>query len=153
PSCSSATGRSPAVTCPASTSTSRSATGNSPASSRVCTRATPTARWESPPTASKPSRRKSFASQNRRRQRSSGSGNRVALLYELIERPELDAPVLILALDGWIDAGLGAANARASLLNTMAPRTVARFDSDELLDHRARRPTMHLVEGVVTGMT
>ncbi len=74
-------------------------------------------------------------------------------LYELIDRPELDAPVLILALDGWIDAGLGAANARASLLSTMSPRTVARFDSDELLDHRARRPTMHLVEGVVTGLT
>jgi proteasome assembly chaperone (PAC2) family protein len=35
----------------------------------------------------------------------------------------------------------------------MSPRTVARFDSDELLDHRARRPTMHLVEGVVTGLT
>jgi proteasome assembly chaperone (PAC2) family protein len=74
-------------------------------------------------------------------------------LYELIERPAVDAPVLILALDGWIDAGLGAANARASLLNTMSPTTVARFDSDELLDHRARRPTMHLVEGVVTGLT
>jgi proteasome assembly chaperone (PAC2) family protein len=77
----------------------------------------------------------------------------VANLYELIDRPELDAPVLILALDGWIDAGLGAANARASLLTTMSPRTVARFDSDELLDHRARRPTMHLVDGVVTGLT
>jgi len=74
-------------------------------------------------------------------------------LYELIERPALDAPVLILALDGWIDAGLGAANARASLLNTMSPKTIARFDSDELLDHRARRPTMHLVGGVVTGLT
>jgi proteasome assembly chaperone (PAC2) family protein len=74
-------------------------------------------------------------------------------LYELIDQPKLDAPVLILALDGWIDAGLGAANARASLLSTMSPRTVARFDSDELLDHRARRPTMHLVEGVVTGLT
>jgi proteasome assembly chaperone (PAC2) family protein len=74
-------------------------------------------------------------------------------LYELIERPAVDAPVLILALDGWIDAGLGAANARASLLNTTSPKTVARFDSDELLDHRARRPTMHLVEGVVTGLT
>jgi proteasome assembly chaperone (PAC2) family protein len=77
----------------------------------------------------------------------------VAPLYELIERPVVDAPVLVLALDGWIDAGLGAANARASLLNTMSPKTIARFDSDELLDHRARRPTMHLVGGVVTGLT
>ncbi len=77
----------------------------------------------------------------------------MADLYELVERPELDAPILILALDGWIDAGLGSANARASLLETMSPVTVARFDSDALLDHRARRPTLHLVEGVVHGMT
>jgi proteasome assembly chaperone (PAC2) family protein len=77
----------------------------------------------------------------------------VAPLYELIERPELDQPVLILALDGWIDAGVGAANARAALLSALTPTTVAMFDSDELLDHRARRPTMHLVEGVVTGLT
>ena len=31
--------------------------------------------------------------------------------------------------------------------------TVATFDTDELLDHRARRPTMHLVEGVLAGLT
>jgi proteasome assembly chaperone (PAC2) family protein len=74
-------------------------------------------------------------------------------LFELVERPDLESPVLILALDGWIDAGLGAANARAALLSGLDPITVALFDSDELLDHRARRPTMHLVEGVVTGLT
>jgi hypothetical protein len=32
-------------------------------------------------------------------------------LYELLERPELAEPVMILALDGWIDAGGGAASA------------------------------------------
>ena len=74
-------------------------------------------------------------------------------LYEFVERPDLEAPALILALDGWIDAGLGAANARAALLASVDPVTVATFDSDQLLDHRARRPTMHLVDGVVTGLT
>jgi proteasome assembly chaperone (PAC2) family protein len=74
-------------------------------------------------------------------------------LFELVERPDLESPVLILALDGWIDAGLAAANARAALLSALDPATVAIFDSDQLLDHRARRPTMHLVEGVVTGLT
>ncbi|SRR5581483_630676 len=74
-------------------------------------------------------------------------------LFELLERPDLDAPVLVLALDGWIDAGMGAANARAALLSALSPVTVATFDSDQLLDHRARRPTMHLLEGVVTGLT
>ena len=73
-------------------------------------------------------------------------------LYEFVERPELESPVLILALDGWIDAGLGAANARAALVQGLEPVTVATFDSDQLLDHRARRPTMHLVDGVVRGV-
>jgi len=74
-------------------------------------------------------------------------------LFELVERPDLESPVMILALDGWIDAGVGAANARAALLSDLDPVTVAVFDSDQLLDHRARRPTMHLVDGVVTGLT
>ena len=32
-------------------------------------------------------------------------------LYELVERPDLDSPVLVLALDGWVDAGFGAQTA------------------------------------------
>src|SRR4051795_9844880 len=60
---------------------------------------------------------------------------------------------MIVALDGWIDAGVGAANARAALLSSVEPVTVATFDSDQLLDHRARRPTMHLLDGVVSGLT
>jgi proteasome assembly chaperone (PAC2) family protein len=74
-------------------------------------------------------------------------------LYQLLEEPDLESPVLVLAVDGWIDAGLGAQNARAALLETLETVTVATFDADELLDHRARRPTMHLVEGVLTGIT
>jgi proteasome assembly chaperone (PAC2) family protein len=74
-------------------------------------------------------------------------------LFDLVERPDLESPVLVLALDGWIDAGLGATNARAALLSTLDTVTIARFDGDALLDHRARRPTMHLVDGVMTGLT
>jgi predicted ATP-grasp superfamily ATP-dependent carboligase len=74
-------------------------------------------------------------------------------LYELIERPDLESPVLVLGLEGWIDAGLGAAAARALLLETLDTVTIARFDADLLLDHRARRPVMHLTEGVVKGLT
>ncbi|CAN5786146.1 PAC2 family protein [soil metagenome] len=73
--------------------------------------------------------------------------------YELIERPDLDSPLLIVALEGWIDAGLGAGNAVASLLEQLDANTVAVFDADSLLDHRARRPTMHLIDGVNTGLT
>lgn len=73
--------------------------------------------------------------------------------FELLERPDLESPVLVIALDGWIDAGLGAATAVSALLASMETVTVAVFDSDELLDHRARRPVMHLVEGVNTGLS
>ena len=74
-------------------------------------------------------------------------------LYETIEEPDLESPVLVLALDGWIDAGLAAQSARGALLEVLDTVTVATFDSDELLDHRARRPTMHLVDGLLTGLT
>ena len=74
-------------------------------------------------------------------------------LFELLEQPDLDSPVVILALDGWVDAGLGAQTARAVLLAGLDTVTVATFDADELLDHRARRPVMHLVDGILTGLT
>jgi hypothetical protein len=74
-------------------------------------------------------------------------------LYELIDQPELDSPVLVLALEGWIDAGLAAASASEVLLDGLDTVTVARFDTDELLDYRARRPTVHMVDGVQRGLT
>jgi proteasome assembly chaperone (PAC2) family protein len=78
---------------------------------------------------------------------------RESSLYELLERPDLESPVLILALDGWVDAGLGAQTARAALLEALDTVTVATFDADELLDHRARRPVLHLVDGLLARVT
>ena len=69
-------------------------------------------------------------------------------LYQLHSRPELDRPVLVMAPEGWIDAGLGGAAALASLLSTIDTELVATFDVDDLLDHRARRPMSHIVDGV-----
>lgn len=69
-------------------------------------------------------------------------------LYELHRRPQLDQPVLVMAPEGWIDAGLGGASAVARLLATMETEVIATFDVDDLLDHRARRPTSHIVDGV-----
>ena len=74
-------------------------------------------------------------------------------LYELEAQPELESPVLVLGLEGWIDAGLAASGAMASLLSTMPTTTVARFDGDQLIDHRARRPVTRLVDGVNTSLT
>ena len=64
------------------------------------------------------------------------------------ERPAVDAPVLVMAPDGWIDAGLGGGGAMAALLEAMDTELVATFDNDELLDHRARRPVARIVDGV-----
>jgi proteasome assembly chaperone (PAC2) family protein len=74
-------------------------------------------------------------------------------LYELSEQPDLDSPALVVALDGWVDAGLAAQTARAALLQALDPVTVATFDADELLDHRARRPVMQLRDGILTDLT
>ncbi len=74
-------------------------------------------------------------------------------LFELIESPELDSPKLLLGLDGWIDAGLAATNAFGTILEHLDTITVARFDADALIDHRSRRPTMHLLDGINTGLT
>jgi proteasome assembly chaperone (PAC2) family protein len=71
----------------------------------------------------------------------------------MVEQPELDSPVLIMVLKGWIDAGMGADGAAQVLLDELDRRTVARFDADQLLDWRARRPTMRLEGGVNTQLT
>ena len=74
-------------------------------------------------------------------------------LYELIERPDLDEPVLVLALEGWIDAGLAADGAAEVLAERLDTVTVARFSTDDLVDYRARRPVAHLTDGVLRGLT
>ncbi len=77
----------------------------------------------------------------------------MAPLYEIIEQPDLESPVLIMVLKGWIDAGLGADGAAEVLIDGLERRTVARFDSDTLLDWRARRPVMRLEDGVNTQLS
>jgi proteasome assembly chaperone (PAC2) family protein len=68
-------------------------------------------------------------------------------LYELADDlPELGRPVLVQALTGFIDAGNATQLAREHLLNSGEARLIARFDVDQLLDYRSRRPTMTFVE-------
>ena len=74
-------------------------------------------------------------------------------LYDLHDQPSLDAPVLVVVLEGWIDAGYAAGTAVQTLLEGLDTYPVATFDADQLLDHRARRPIMHLVDGVNTGLS
>ena len=61
-------------------------------------------------------------------------------------------PLLLVAMDGWIDAGFGAATAMGSLKAQIRTNRLVRFDTDELLDQRARRPMMRLVNGVNTNV-
>lgn len=69
-----------------------------------------------------------------------------AELFRLSERlPELDRPVLVLALDGFVDAGNATQLARAHLLNTLESEVVATFDIDQIFDYRGRRPEMLFV--------
>jgi hypothetical protein len=74
-------------------------------------------------------------------------------LVDVHETPELSAPVMLIALEGWIDAGGAASNAMATMLATTDPQPVASFDADRIIDHRARRPIMQLVNGLITGLT
>jgi len=69
-------------------------------------------------------------------------------LYEVHQRPTLDQPALVIAPDGWIDAGLAGAGAMAALLKGTDTELVATFDSDEFIDYRARRPISVMEDGV-----
>jgi hypothetical protein len=64
-------------------------------------------------------------------------------LYEILtDDVDLDAPVLVHALSGFLDAGGARQLAVAHLLATHQHRTVAQFDIDAIYDYRARRPRL-----------
>jgi predicted ATP-grasp superfamily ATP-dependent carboligase len=63
---------------------------------------------------------------------------------------EIVAPSLVVAFDGWVDAG-SAATVAVDHLAT-GGRTVATFENDQLYDYRSRRPTLDIVDGRLTEM-
>jgi proteasome assembly chaperone (PAC2) family protein len=66
-----------------------------------------------------------------------------AELYEVAANaPELDEPVLLVALDGFVDAGNAARLAVGALKADGEASTVVRFDVDQLVDYRSRRPPL-----------
>jgi proteasome assembly chaperone (PAC2) family protein len=68
------------------------------------------------------------------------------LLHWTAEPPHLRRPVLIVALEGFVDAGAVAATASLFLRHRWQAEQVATFDRDSFLDYRARRPTA-IVDG------
>jgi predicted ATP-grasp superfamily ATP-dependent carboligase len=66
---------------------------------------------------------------------------------------KLERPLLVLGFEGWIDAGYGGAGATNRLLADTPTEVLATFDTDLLLDQRARRPIMRIENGVNMGLT
>jgi proteasome assembly chaperone (PAC2) family protein len=58
------------------------------------------------------------------------------------ETADIGQPVMIEALTGFVDAGNATRLAREHLLATLESRPIIRFDLDQLMDYRSRRPLM-----------
>jgi hypothetical protein len=74
-------------------------------------------------------------------------------LYQVLDQPIMERPVMVVALEGWVDAGLGASTAVATLLADAPLDPLVSFDSDHFLDQRARRPVARIVNGVTVDLT
>jgi hypothetical protein len=70
-------------------------------------------------------------------------------MYELVDAPELTAPVIIAAFDGWVSAGVAGTATADHIAGDDAP-VIARFSSDDLYDFRVNRPTLEFVDGIST---
>jgi hypothetical protein len=66
-------------------------------------------------------------------------------LYRLENTPDLESPVIVAALEGWVDAGAAGTTAAAQLADE--GELVATFDADAIFDYRARRPTLDIIDG------
>ncbi len=67
-------------------------------------------------------------------------------LYRLRRNiPELVEPAVVVALDGWVDAGSAATEAAKTLAT--GGRVIASFEADAIFDYRARRPTLEIHNG------
>ncbi len=66
---------------------------------------------------------------------------------------ELHRPVLVMGLEGWVDAGLSGGNAISALIGGMRTEPMVTFDADQLVDHRSRRPVQRIVNGVLDSVT
>jgi hypothetical protein len=72
-------------------------------------------------------------------------------LYRLSDPGDLVAPTIVVAFDGWVDAGTAATSALEVL--AAGAGTVATFDADSLYDYRSRRPTLVIENGRPESLT
>lgn len=63
--------------------------------------------------------------------------------------PSVSGPMpLIILADGWLEASETLSRVRELIVHQCDLSTIAEFDTDQLLDQRARRPTVTVVDGV-----
>ncbi|BAN02412.1 proteasome assembly chaperone family protein [Ilumatobacter coccineus] len=74
-------------------------------------------------------------------------------IERLVSEPMLHEPVLVVMLQGWIDAAGSAAVAADALGTACDVSPIIRFDDDMYVDFRARRPIMELRDGINTDLT
>lgn len=72
-------------------------------------------------------------------------------LYTLDAIDDLAAPAVLVAFDGWVDAGSAATTAAQKIGER--GEVVGRFDADALYDYRARRPTLVILDGRPADLT
>ena len=72
-------------------------------------------------------------------------------IYRILSEEPLASPALVSAFDGWVDAGAAATTAASYIAE--GGELVAAFDSDSLIDYRARRPTLDVDQGVMQHLT
>lgn len=69
-------------------------------------------------------------------------------LAQINHWPELEHPVLVLGMEGWVDAGVAGSQAVSTLMEAFPRQLVATFDPDALIDHRSRRPIVRISHGI-----
>jgi proteasome assembly chaperone (PAC2) family protein len=74
-------------------------------------------------------------------------------IFEVHQEPILREPILVVALEGWVDAGLGATTAISTLLGQGHTEAIVTFNGEHFLDQRARRPVARIVNGITTELS
>ena len=73
------------------------------------------------------------------------------VLHHLEPHDDLVAPTVIVAFDGWVDAGSAATTAAEQLID--GADVAATFENDLIFDYRARRPILEIEDGRPSDLT